>query len=105
MRWFRWCVLAMGAGLALVVAGLVVAGHAQWTLLGCGGPDAPCPPVDAPRRLAVELGLLGVIVSSLSTAGVAALLMRQARPPIRKLRPPPPRPVGPEAALAGAPPR
>lgn len=95
-----WCVLAMMAGLACVVAGLVLGAHAQWTILACAE-GADCPSMDGQKRFAVELSLVGVILASLSTAALAALLMRQARPPLRR---PPPRPVRPSAEpLAVAP--
>ena len=92
--WLRWCALGMMLGLGLVVTGLLVAVNAQMAVVDCG---AACLGADG-RRLAVELSLVGVIVSSLSTAGVAAALMRTARP--RMARPPPvraPSPARPRA--------
>lgn len=84
--WMRWCALAMVAGLLCVVAGLGLAVNAQWTLLGCEG-DGACASVPLQRRLAIGVSLLGVILSSLSTAAVAGILMRTARPPHPLARP------------------
>ena len=83
---FRGCALAMGLGLACVVAGLGLAVHAKLLLLGCA-PSAPCEAAASEERLAVELSLLGVILSSLATAAFAHGLMRLARPPDPLARP------------------
>ena len=105
--WMRWCALAMGLGLACVVAGLALAVHAQFLFLACD-PAGPCDAAAARTRLAVEVSLLGVILTSLSTAAVAGLLMRMARPPVRVARPAPPPREGPSvqgAPVPAAPPR
>lgn len=94
--WLRWCALSMVVGLALVVLGFGVAINGHASLVECCGAGDQ-------DRLAIELSLLGVIVSSLSTAGVAGALMRTARPHVRH-----PRPAGagagPTARSAGPPP-
>lgn len=76
--WVRAAAFGMGAGLLLVVGSLGLAAYAQLGILACEGAD-DCAAAKARQILAIELSLLGVILTSLATAALAWMLTR-ARP-------------------------